>query len=1078
MKIKIIVGFLLFCFNVLNIFAQNTDWTISLDAAYQDGVYAIKTDNDSNVIITGALTGSTNMNPLYLPDSVNIPDGSNYGFVAKYDSTGNLIWYFVLDGPFRGSDIFIDSQNSILISGVAAVNVDFDPGTEVHSSTLDGACVVKYSSDGTFVFLKQYNAGTIESLVCDQNDNLYYFVNENNLLIKCDGSGNVLNSKSVSIQTVSDIVVDLYGNVFLCGYYGIPVDFDPGAPVVNPDFDGDYDGVLIKYDSLFNYLWHSRIFCNGSDYLFSVVADSNGSMYVSGFSSETSVYVATPFDTTTIASFGWAAPLLKFDQTGHLTDYRLIGSSIDMNTAFNLSLDESNNLYIGGLYNNSFYPGENLSGKIIEPFGNGDLYYLKLNSDLDYIWGFGIGGPGYEMPGKLSVGAGNLYFCGSFTQMVDFDNADSVSDFHNANNEGGFLQKVNLTSFIDTTTFALPYVNNDIVLDINTNGNSSPMYLFVDSLSLFFIANDGINGYELWKTDGSDSGTVMIKDINIAGDGFLYDPDYIYATVDPTFTKVGNEIFFIAYTVDEGMELWKTDGTTTGTQMVIDLYPGSGSSMGFWSFMCELNSTLYFFAKTPTSGVELWKSDGTAAGTTIVKDIYPGSADGVLTWLTKCGNNLIFPANDGVSGVELWKSDGTAAGTAIITELAAGSASVYPQSLVACGNKVFFTMTDPLLSDNVGVTDGTAAGTHLVKDINLSGPTNPYLLFPHGNNCFFFANDDMDNWELWYSDGTETGTVKVKEINPTGSALDYNAGVWTDQVSLGNFMYFSANNGTNGMELWRSDGTTAGTTMVKDVYAGCYGGAIYEFAVSDTTIFFSGMDESGYQLWRTNGSDSSTIRLRALNPHGSGYPDNLVFMNGYVFFDAADPVLGYELWKYKLVDSLAITAIDSTRSFSELKSGEILQLQTSVFPSSATDNTIIWKIVQGNEMAEIDQSGQLLITATLIPSDTIFVEALADDGSFKSCQIPVTLSLINNVPSVENSFSVFPNPTSDYIYIKTEFDNIAINISISDITGRVIFEQNFTNTKPKINVSEFERGTYIISLKTSEKITSAMFVKQ
>src|SRR5438309_6535137 len=73
----------------------------------------------------------------------------------------------------------------------------------------------------------------------------------------------------------------------------------------------------------------------------------------------------------------------------------------------------------------------------------------------------------------------------------------------------------------------------------------------------------------------------------------------------------------------------------------------------------EMNGALYFSANTTATGVELWKSDGTSSGTVLVRDIRPGGASSNPTSLVNVNGTLFFVANNGISGPELWKSDGT-----------------------------------------------------------------------------------------------------------------------------------------------------------------------------------------------------------------------------------------------------------------------------------------------------------------------------------------------------------------------------------------------------------------------------------
>ena len=115
------------------------------------------------------------------------------------------------------------------------------------------------------------------------------------------------------------------------------------------------------------------------------------------------------------------------------------------------------------------------------------------------------------------------------------------------------------------------------------------------------------------------------------------------AAVSPYYlTAVGNTLYFVANDGTYGYELWKSDGTAAGTVMVKDIYSGSSSSSPY--YLTAVGNTLYFRANDGTNGYELWKSDGTASGTVMVKDIYNGSGGSNPSDLTAVGNTLYFRA--------------------------------------------------------------------------------------------------------------------------------------------------------------------------------------------------------------------------------------------------------------------------------------------------------------------------------------------------------------------------------------------------------------------------------------------------
>ena len=148
--------------------------------------------------------------------------------------------------------------------------------------------------------------------------------------------------------------------------------------------------------------------------------------------------------------------------------------------------------------------------------------------------------------------------------------------------------------------------------------------------------------------------------------------------------------YFAATTSSSGTELWKSDGTVSGTVMVKDIVSGTGSSSPF--YFRAVGNIVYFRA-CDTNGCELWKSDGTFLGTVMVKDINSGSVGSNPNSLTAVGNTLFFLADDGTNGRELWKSDGTASGTVMVKDINSGSSS-NPSYLTAVGNTLYFQADD------------------------------------------------------------------------------------------------------------------------------------------------------------------------------------------------------------------------------------------------------------------------------------------------------------------------------------------------------------------------------------------------
>jgi len=174
---------------------------------------------------------------------------------------------------------------------------------------------------------------------------------------------------------------------------------------------------------------------------------------------------------------------------------------------------------------------------------------------------------------------------------------------------------------------------------------------------------------------------VQVKDINTST---AYGSDAI-----PTKpVQVGSVAYFTAVGTSANVGLWKTDGTDAGTVLVREFPAGiaGGTLVG-------VDGTLYFQATDLEHGAELWKSDGTESGTALVKEIRAGSASSSPTNLAAFAGRLYFSADDGINGRELWVSDGTESGTSRI-DIAPGSGSSSPSGFRAMGTSLYFAATD------------------------------------------------------------------------------------------------------------------------------------------------------------------------------------------------------------------------------------------------------------------------------------------------------------------------------------------------------------------------------------------------
>lgn len=343
----------------------------------------------------------------------------------------------------------------------------------------------------------------------------------------------------------------------------------------------------------------------------------------------------------------------------------------------------------------------------------------------------------------------------------------------------------------------------------------APSSLAAVGETLFFAADDGETGIELWRSDGTPDGTVLVRDIRPVG---VSSPS-LRSSEPGQLTAVGSEVLFAANDGIHGRELWRSDGTREGTVLVKDLDPeGSGGSFPTRSDpedLVEAGGRLFFTAEV-AGWRGLWTSDGSAAGTVPI-DL--GSPMASPSDLVAVGRSVLFAAYAEGVGRELWRSDGTPAGTALLEDIAPGPDSSSPGEFVSANGLVFFSADDDPSGRSYWRSDGTAAGTWRVGAPGLwacertcAGPAAA------NGRAFFWGDDGATGPELWTSDGTDAGTVLVRDVYPGTAGSIPPFGVYP-VVTSGTHVFFPADDGTHGSELWAVSLESGSTLSVADATA-------------------------------------------------------------------------------------------------------------------------------------------------------------------------------------------------------------------------------------------------------------------
>lgn len=327
---------------------------------------------------------------------------------------------------------------------------------------------------------------------------------------------------------------------------------------------------------------------------------------------------------------------------------------------------------------------------------------------------------------------------------------------------------------------------------------------------LFYIAGDILNGgrLALYKTDGSVGGGILVSDYHQAND---------WIVAYPMTIVMDNVLYFIGNDGVNGFELFRTDGTDAGTYLVKDINPGTASIILLTTssqYFAKLNGYIYFGAADPVHGAELWRSDGTEAGTQLVADIDPTTPSipnqgSNPAYLFTYNNAVYFSAYRPVDGRELWKTDGTQAGTVLVKDIAAGDGS--PSHFVSYNGSLYFTAYYPNQDYTLYKSDGTANGTFALKQPNNGGPAmltdKPAVLFK--GKLFFSASNQAGERSIWYTDGTSGGTVSLSGGSSMFNSYAENLLATTD------YLYFTATNDVN-FGVYRTSGLANQMNLLTD----------------------------------------------------------------------------------------------------------------------------------------------------------------------------------------------------------------------------------------------------------------------
>ena len=481
-------------------------------------------------------------------------------------------------------------------------------------------------------------------------------------------------------------------------------------------------------------------------------------------------------------------------------------------------------------------------------------------------------------------------------------------------------------------------------------------------------------------------------------------------------------------------QLWITDGTKNGTFFLKDVSQFASFNI---SNLFQLNNEIYFLIDGEETA--LWKTNGTTAGTVRVKSLcnYNGGVDPCYSQYNfdahpMPNNKFIFFAGIPGEDLEPWITDGTEAGTTILPiqpGILPFNRGMALQGGSVLNGKLIFGAD---IQNNIGFEpyscDGTVAGTVLIKNINTTSGSNyhnkhgrPSEFFQYNGKVFFNANDGIKGDEIWVTDGTTAGTKMLVETQPGKTER----GDLKRYYPFNNTLLFQVSSTpfdqVNKYNLYKTDGTPANTSKIMTFNSewDCF---IPKIEWNGALIFAAKDWANGSQLWKTDGTSTGTQRILITNPVQFN-EQSLLFSSFYSiedkFYFVADNGNKMQLWKSKgtstSTDTVSFNLLMSQPDFDyQIESG--IKFRDKIYLKGTFDN-----------------SGTELWTFT-----------------------PVTITRVHH--ESPQKLQIFPNPSTGIVSFRKN-DMGSAEILIYDIMGKIVHSEKMNESRFQLQLNT---GTYIV----------------
>lgn len=603
----------------------------------------------------------------------------------------------------------------------------------------------------------------------------------------------------------------------------------------------------------------------------------------------------------------------------------------------------------------------------------------------------------------------------------------------------------------------------------------------------------------------------LVKDLGIPQQGTFYDDPISNPS---SFVNINNTMFFIADNGQSGKEIFSSTGTAATTELLVDL--NSGLADGIKSGLRQAGNKFFFIGRGDL-GVGLYVSDGSVAGTKFLHPFDVPYHDNFYenSYGDSTREKVYFAKYANGFGNELWVSDGTEVGTFVLKDIYPGIQGSNPRIINQLGNTILFIADHPDYGKELWITDGTESGTQLLKDINVgaSGINLPVISEVNSRSIFrthIFNNklyfNPSANLGLWVSDGTSSGTYRIdgNKFSNCRGFFEFNSKLYF--IALLDIYNPIHGNFDNYTKICYTDGTEHGTDYYRNLVQNSnYYSEGHSFGILNNNLFFFAADTSELELDHVN--NLSTTQIEMWKFDGNNPP-----VKHYIFYDglpenAVDYFIAPEFIRFNssLLAKFTIkfnNEVDDRYKFLKINDTDVTFIKSDTienfdFAYDNNDELVnvggcllvpgYWTTSKVNLFC-----GQMPLIPVQMPANLVEGEVEKENNYqyyngdyYFSCKVSdaigkeiykISSDGMTNIKRLDNSglnLSLYPNPVQSELTLILEENAQYI---IVNIFGSELKRGNLFAGSNKIDIRDLPPGNYVLmTKKMNEEVQRAKF---